>query len=224
MEIAAQTQTNVILLMLAGAVFTAAGLWLMLRPKKAADSAKIELFGMKFESSSAGLLVFIVGAGFLAVPLFVEVVDTPSRPVVGNDAVVDNTLTGDNDATAPLVLPKLPDVDEVEPNDDFRNPNQLALGTIVKGHIDSSTSDWFIVPLPGIPPSETISLNVFSERGYSLFVSVYDEQYSSSRILQMNAYTGTQSETFRRGDNEFVYIRVTGLDALYELSLEPVLD
>ena len=39
--------TKLLLLMLAGVAFAAAGLYLMIRPK-AGDAAKIEIFGLKF--------------------------------------------------------------------------------------------------------------------------------------------------------------------------------
>ena len=70
--------TKLIILMIAGGVFALAGLWLMFRPQRgteAGDAAKIELFGLKFQSSSAGLLVFLIGAVFLAVPIVV-----PEKP------------------------------------------------------------------------------------------------------------------------------------------------
>ncbi len=63
--------TKLLILMTAGGVFALAGLWLMFRPPVQGQAAHVELFGMKFQSSSAGLLVFLIGAVFLAVPVFV---------------------------------------------------------------------------------------------------------------------------------------------------------
>jgi hypothetical protein len=68
---------KLIILMVAGAIFAFAGLWLMFRQTPAGDAARIELFGIRFRSSSAGLLVFIVGALFLAAPVFVPEAKQP---------------------------------------------------------------------------------------------------------------------------------------------------
>jgi hypothetical protein len=71
MQIVALDGAKLLALMLAGGVFALAGLWLMFRPQPAGEAARIELFGLKFQASSAGLLVFLIGAVFLAVPIFV---------------------------------------------------------------------------------------------------------------------------------------------------------
>ena len=65
MDFEAQNPTILIVLMVAGAAFAGVGLWLLLKPKPTGSTAKIEIFGLKFESSSAGLLVFLIGAVFL---------------------------------------------------------------------------------------------------------------------------------------------------------------
>ena len=59
------------ILMTAGGVFAIAGILLMFRAKQEGSSARLELFGQKFEASSAGIIVFLIGAAFLAAPVFV---------------------------------------------------------------------------------------------------------------------------------------------------------
>ena len=63
------------ILMIAGGVFSVAGILLMFRAKQEGSSARLELFGQKFEASSTGIIVFLIGAAFLAAPVFV-----PERP------------------------------------------------------------------------------------------------------------------------------------------------
>ncbi len=78
MEFEALDGIKLVMLMAAGLLFAVVGLYLLIRPKPEGSAAKIELFGMKFESSSAGLLVFLIGAVFLVIPLFVA----EKKPVV----------------------------------------------------------------------------------------------------------------------------------------------
>ncbi|HET9069402.1 MAG TPA: hypothetical protein VFN28_12215, partial [Amaricoccus sp.] len=63
--------TKLFLLMALGAAFAAAGIYLLLRPSVRDGATRIELLGMKFNASSGGLLVFIIGALFLASPIVV---------------------------------------------------------------------------------------------------------------------------------------------------------
>lgn len=58
------------LLMAVGLIFTLSGLYFIFKRKDDENAARIELFGLKFQSSSAGTLVFLIGAVFLFIPLF----------------------------------------------------------------------------------------------------------------------------------------------------------
>lgn len=127
------------LLMLAGGIFAFIGLWMMFRPKTDGHAAKIELFGLKFESSSAGLLVFLIGSGFLAAPVFMTE-KNETTPVVANPILQANNQTFEE---AP-VLEKPVDPTEWEP--------------IGQDTFDSDRTDWFI----GEQTSETIARQTFS--------------------------------------------------------------
>jgi drug/metabolite transporter (DMT)-like permease len=61
--------------MIVGGLFSAAGIVLMFRAKQVESSARLELFGQKFEATSIGIVVFLIGAAFLATPMFV-----PEKP------------------------------------------------------------------------------------------------------------------------------------------------
>ena len=71
-------------MMVSGGVFAIAGLWLMFRPQQAGEAAKAELFGLKFQASSAGLVVFVIGAAFLALPIIVPEKPQPLRAAVAS--------------------------------------------------------------------------------------------------------------------------------------------
>jgi hypothetical protein len=131
--------------MVFGGVFALTGLWLMLKPKPEGSSAKVELFGLKFESSSAGLLVFIVGALFLALPVMVpEQRGAPPGPdAVPQRASADagaGTVQGDGD----IPLPRRADTAEVEPNDTISDSNQIEVGQTIKGSLAPNDDDWLV--------------------------------------------------------------------------------
>ena len=74
-------------LMAFGAVFSVAGLVLIFRKAKPdAGAAKIEFLGQKLEANSTGIVVFLIGAAFLAAPLFVPAKNlqkaAPSTPAI----------------------------------------------------------------------------------------------------------------------------------------------
>jgi hypothetical protein len=141
MQIVALDGTKLIVLMLAGGAFALAGLWLMFRPQPQGGAARIELFGMKFQASSAGLLVFLIGAAFLSVPIFV-----PERPAAGK------TRQG---ATSQTLLPgeRPPEqisieTAEAEPNTTVASANLVSLGSVVQGELTRSDADFFVVDVP----------------------------------------------------------------------------
>ncbi len=158
----AQNSTILVVLMVAGAAFAGVGLWLLLKPKTTGSSAKIEIFGLKFESSSAGLLVFLIGAVFLAIPLFVPEKDpgvqqaqaTEDDPVSGVTETDPNIAAGATNQTgqAGLVLPPDPQVSEVEPNDKIQVANQLGFDQVLEGKVRSGEEDWYVISVPSPPP------------------------------------------------------------------------
>jgi hypothetical protein len=149
---------KLLLLMAAGLIFCIAGLYLLIRPKPEGSAAKIELFGLKFESSSAGLLVFLIGAGFLAVPMFVPEkavtaqanpstprIETPS-PAPTPDILSKKDPSGTSSDPAPVAGA---DIKEVEPNDRIQQANMLTIGATAFGRILEGDVDWYIVSTAG---------------------------------------------------------------------------
>jgi hypothetical protein len=142
--------------MIAGGIFALAGLWLMFRPKPEGGAAKVELLGMKFESSSAGLLVFLIGSGFLATPLFVSERTQPATTAPLSSPQTTAPTGAREAAPPPAEGPANADVRseiadngvEVEPNDTFAAANSIELGTSVAGSLSGQDLDTFVVAIP----------------------------------------------------------------------------
>ena len=182
MEFQSTSAPVLIGIMAFGLIFSLAGIWMMLRPAKEGDAARIELFGMKFQSSSAGLLVFLVGAAFAVSPFFV-----PERDVAGKIARAAPQAPGDQEtvtaraatgvaahdnptkAAAAVILPAGAEVEEVEPNNGATEAKQIARAVFVAGRIDPSRQDpvdWFVFPLAGFEDTD-ISVQVRSVEGHA---------------------------------------------------------
>jgi hypothetical protein len=196
--------------MVAGGGFALAGLWLMFRPKPEGGAAKLELFGAKFEASSAGLLVFLIGAGFLAAPLFV-----PERNTAAGAAGTAAT-TGPNRLVVPTAAGELPvrkraEAREVERNDSFDTANLLEVGASVAGTTEGG-EDWYILPVT--KDKTALYLKVRNNDG-ACFVDVYssDERHllgfvvSRENTVESREITlpGSAAILLKFGSNACVY-------------------
>ncbi len=208
MEFEAISTTRMIALMLAGGFFAFAGLYMMLRPRPE-GAAKIELFGLKFESSSAGLLVFMVGAAFLAVTLFV-----PERQAVSSQIVDDPKVDGPNANLKPDTPTKPEEVsegaviNETEPNNGIREAQPLAVGQVVAGKFGKgSGQDWYSVSFPnGDIAQHEIKLRHVN--GNAVRVTVYDLrelEIGSLRTGSGAAYLSLEDQT-----TDKIYIKTSG--------------
>ena len=143
--------TKLIIFMIAGAAFAGVGLYLLLRPK-AEGTAKIELFGLKFESSSAGLLVFLVGAAFMSLPLFVkeqtETIPPITQPKAPPNRVSPSDKPDEASPADPVLLSGVKLIEEVEPNNEQSAPNTILHGQRVKGEVFRDEPDWFVMLVP----------------------------------------------------------------------------
>ena len=88
------------------------------------------MFGLEFQTSSAGLLVFLIGAAFLFVPVFV-----PEKPAMGTPA-----SPGSGPA---IVMPAPIGGAEAEPNDHPRGANVIEVGKIYSGEVAANDVDFF---------------------------------------------------------------------------------
>ncbi len=189
--------TRMLVLMVAGGVFAAVGLFLMVRPRPQ-GAAKIELFGLKFESSSAGLLVFLIGAAFLSLPLWVE---EKQRPVgsVGMDAAGGSASPppADHDGSV---------ISEVEPNDGVRDATEISLGQTLSGEVRRGDIDWIAVRIPDDGPRD-IKVKVRRTGGSALWANVYDPDEKWEGSLYPNP--GAASRIVDRGTGNTVYVSLS---------------
>ncbi|MEP3333498.1 hypothetical protein [Sedimentitalea sp.] len=215
---------RMVVLMIAGGVFAAVGLYLMLRPRSH-GAAKIELFGLKFESSSAGLLVFLIGAAFLAITLFVPEKDKAVDGVGGSVPVPQPVPTAQPNLKEPDTEPSQPKsvqaMKEAEPNDTLQTPNILEVGQSVTGSFDSEDADWFAVysPLSGLTGYEVMLRHI---SGSHTRVDVYNNRGEFTGYVESK--NGAQYLKLTSDYPEVVYLEVYQRyvgGARYELAVLP---
>lgn len=220
MEFEAISATRMIALMLAGAAFAFAGLYMMLRPRPE-GAAKIELFGLKFESSSAGLLVFIVGSAFLAATLFV-----PERAPAASPAASIPPAGGAAADVAPRAAAIAPGalIREIEPNNGVRDAQPLAIGQVVAGKFGGDSGpDWYRVDFPaGNIAQHEIKLRHVN--GNSVRVTLYDSR--EQEIGDVSSRSGAAYFSLIDETTPVVFLKTTGAIGgwetdTYELSVEP---
>jgi hypothetical protein len=229
MNFEAQGTARLAALMLAGAVFACVGLWLLLRPKPSGAAAKIELFGLKFESSSAGVLVFLIGAAFLALPLFVP--EKAVRPAIGgtNKTVGSSTGAVGSDATLStqsgqeaLLLPPDPEVAESEPNNRVQSANQIGLGQTVSGKVRKGDDDWFVVAVPAEPAFVDLRVRKIGGGNFrAKFLNAREESIDYASLYELESRY-VRAEVL---DNDRFYVLVWSESAAdYEIAVLPVAD
>ncbi len=216
MEIAQVTRATIVIFMATGAVITFAGVWLMWRLRTHTSSSKIDILGVKVESPSAGLLVFLVGAAFLSVPLFVDA--TPEQAPISSagqePTTSEETTPGgeppDNEQQ-PTSVPTSAGADlavtqagkEVEPNDSVVSPNIIPLGAHIEAAAGQSP-DWFRIDTPS-NATEDISVVVYGHV-HASFRNQYGDVLSEKS-------SGSTSETFRAPLTEGpYYVRISRSD------------
>lgn len=170
---------KLLILMAAGGLFSGVGLWLLLRPKPA-SGAKIELFGMKFESSSAGLLVFLIGAAFLATPLFVPERAREARATHASAAGGQaNADVAAEPAAATIPQRARAEGREREPNEGYDEANQIAVGDSISVVSDRESEDWFVLPID--PTQGALHIRIRSASYYctTMLMHLYTEDETS---------------------------------------------
>jgi hypothetical protein len=228
MDFEAQNSTILIVMMIAGAAFASVGLWLLSKPKPTGSSAKIEIFGLKFESSSAGLLVFLIGAVFLAIPLFVPekaaaILPVPIQPIQPDPGGDSSSPPGQGQTA--LLLPADPQVSEVEPNDRIQEASQLGFGQILKGKVHKGEADWYVIPLPSSLP-EYVELKIRHVGGGFLQSKLFDaRETKKGNDVQAEGTEYLRAEVL---DNDRFYVRMSlgniGSSAEYEIVLKAAAD
>ena len=196
-------------LMAFGAVFSVAGLVLIFRKAKPdAGAAKIEFLGQKLEANSTGIVVFLIGAAFLAAPLFVPAKNlqkaAPSTPAASETAGAASTPikpapAGGNAGAA-----------EVEDNNSFTKANSFANGATTGGYVKMEDEDWFVVDVGNGVAKE---LNIaFKNLGQGCMdVRAYDEA-ESELDYAFNCGNDVTKKTFSVPQGK-IHLRVHGRGA-----------
>ena len=140
------SESTLIVLMFVGAVFAFAGLYLLLKPPKSDGETRVEAFGIKLNASSGGVVVFIVGAFFLAAPVFVpKTASTESIPGLQNTGG-ELTDSAPGDESVALIPPRQKVKDkEAEPNDNYDQANQINVGDSIAGFVSQASPDWIAI-------------------------------------------------------------------------------
>jgi hypothetical protein len=148
-------------LMIMGAIFSLAGLVLIFRKAKPdTGAAKIEFLGQKLEANSTGIVVFLIGAAFLAAPIFVPVksiqiagpatsattepkaqtptAEEPSEPARAPDKPAQPP-------GAPTQATANAGTGEAENNDTFAKANAISNGVAAGGYLKMDDNDWFVI-------------------------------------------------------------------------------
>ena len=231
MELSQLDGTKLLIFMVAGGLFALAGLWLMFRPKTSDGAAKIEIFGLKLESSSAGLVVFLIGAVFLATPLVVEekqdvssgevVVGDETAPTDDESDVTDlpeNVESGIEFDTS-LPLPKRADREELEENGTISDANALEVGQTVKGKLARDDLDWFVF---AVDPNEADSFRVtFRNNGdgcpqYKI-LNELENQVAGHQICSFEI--SATHDYFIDTDRYYLRVDANGARTTYEVAL-----
>lgn len=201
------------LLLTVGVVFALAGLRLIFTKSAEENAARIELFGLKFQSSSAGLLVLLIGAGFLSVPLFNPQMDlqatpeSPSLPMQEEPTPAPADSPELPDQGSAILLPQAANAPEVEPNSKITEANQFFLGSGAAGNIDRSRDDfedWYVVDIGESGSSDYVA-QIRSAGGCRLAVFDAREQRIDDVYCSRG---GSALIEFFAPDQDRVYMRV----------------
>lgn len=183
----ALSSERLILVLIAGGVFSLAGLWMMFKPHPEGSTARIEFLGLKFQSSSAGVLVFLIGAGFfifgIAAPEQQAVAEGTETQFAGTSENGEEDNAGDDgpnvvqaaapatpNVTAPSPRVVTFDGEEAENNGSMPRANELPLGTSVVGSVSKGDSDYFTVAVPeGMYGKISFNLNAKNEVWMQVF-------------------------------------------------------
>lgn len=190
-----------------GAVSAVAGLVLLFRGGARREEQVVEVLGLKFRFTSAGLVVFLIGALFLAVPVFVRADRSPVHE--GPPALALQGGVGSADRAQDS---------EVEPNDYVSEANAIELSANYAGAIDREDKDFFAFEAgPGAPALRLILRRV--QGTGNLVVSLFDPQGRESRVGLLRDVLSERIDVDEAG--RYVLRLVAYGDLRYEMVLRP---
>jgi hypothetical protein len=211
------------LLIWAGAVFALAGLVLMMRPRPGGTTAKLELFGLKVEAGSAGVMAFPIGSAFLAAPI---VVPERSQGLPGPDApgllprngAVGSTNGGGTAGQQALtghvpVAITLKSI-EAEPDNTLPSANLAALGSSIQGRLEGIGSlDLYAIAIPAEVRGKELVANLTNQRS-AVFLTLTDELGTT-----LDSDNASVTATVERGRYHIMVENGLGHDTTYQLMI-----
>jgi len=217
MEIVAVDGARLTILMIAGGIFSVAGILLMFRTKQEGSSARLELFGQKFEASSIGIVVFLIGAAFLATPLFVPerpsaTATTGSQLPPRESSVVESPAQGTTS-----LLPKAADTKESEKNDSISTATIVRVGQTAHGQLRKGDIDWYAVAVDSNGETLHVVFRKAVVEGCPRF-AILDASEKVVSDLQVCDISGTVDQPIE-SDRYFIRVDSRGYSVDYELAL-----
>jgi len=216
-------KTTIWILMIIGGLFSIAGLYLLTKRSLGEGTSKIEIFGVKFQSSSAGTLVFLIGAAFLIIPLIVPEKSIGTHPTVANSKspstrqennkaqTKTEELSTFNQETGKLavVLPTGAGATENEPNNHLTESNQISRGRVYAGQLDKKQKDyedWYVVPTKDIKNQD---MRVQIRGGYGdCEAVVFNELEERLERGYCNNEGGSVNIKFFCNSGEYIFIKI----------------
>jgi hypothetical protein len=198
-----------LLFVLIGLGVMVAGLVLQFRGGARREEHRVEFLGWKFQFTSAGLVVFLIGALFFAVgalPIFVGVSPSPAPEH-------PPTLAPQGGVRPPVRTQE----GEVEPNDYVTEATPIQIGATYAGAIDGDDKDFFAFEVGPGAQAPLLILRRVQGTG-RLRVSVFDPHWKEARVGLLNDVLSEKIDV----DEDGVYVLLLnayGGDLRYELEL-----
>ena len=198
--------TETMAFMVVGGICIAFALYLLVRPPHH-GTTKLEMFGMKFEASSAAILVFLAGLALLLTPVWSEEAESSgddTRMAVSGASGTD--AEGETRPAFRVVPPDEPGAEETEPNDRVQQANGLSVGATVAGRVTSGDTDRYLIDTAG-RDGEMLVVTLRQVSGGRVYGEVFDS--NERRIAQLSPTGGGSAFTRERIDGSRMYVMVT---------------
>lgn len=208
-------QTEKFFLLFSSTVFCLAGLYMMIKPSMIDGEARIEFLGFKFNASSGGLIVFLVGTVLMAGTALAP--DQPHLPQTGgmqSTAALSENSLADAETVGPMPaidLPEGAETLELEPNNAKDQAFRIPTGVMFQGALDpklKDVEDWFAIPT-GQLENGTMHLKVVAKEGSGskCAVSAYGEGEDALHSASLKSSEEANHQRYNVVGLEVIFLR-----------------
>jgi len=186
------------ILMLSGAAFALAGLYMMLKPSRTDGETKLEVLGFKFNASSGGLIVFLVGSAVMVGSALAPENNASNlgerkyaTESINTDAGLERTpaveaKAGEKFGENPTALEQV----EIEPNGSNKQAHAIDPDIKYMGSLDSELGDdedWLYVKKRDDFQTVEISIENKGNKNYTsnCDFSIYNDQGSEIHVMKL---------------------------------------